>query len=53
MQFADILSIAGLRVDGRRADEVRHMRCKIGVEKNCDGSAYFEQVSAHSELFLS
>lgn len=34
----------GLRVDGRRCDELRKIRCKLGIlSSRADGSAYFEQ----------
>ena len=33
----------GLRVDGRRAEEVRRLRCRLGVFARADGSAYLEQ----------
>ncbi|NIP67221.1 exosome complex exonuclease Rrp41 [Candidatus Bathyarchaeota archaeon] len=33
----------GLRVDGRRLDELRPMKLEIGVLGNADGSAYLEQ----------
>ncbi len=31
----------GLRIDGRRFDELRQMEARVGVLKNADGSAYF------------
>jgi hypothetical protein len=43
MQYADILAIANLRIDGRRYNEQRNIKYKIGVELQADGSAYFEQ----------
>jgi len=33
----------GLRVDGRRVDELRKMKMEVGVLKQADGSAYLEQ----------
>jgi len=39
----DLLSEQGLRLDGRRADELRNIRCKLGVFSQPDGSAYLEQ----------
>lgn len=34
----------GLRVDGRRCDELRKIRCKLGIlSSRADGSAYYEQ----------
>lgn len=45
MQHADILALAGLRVDGRRGEDIRSIRYKIGVSNSnsADGSCYFEQ----------
>lgn len=39
----DLISDQGLRVDGRRAGELRRIRCKLGVYDQPDGSAYLEQ----------
>ncbi|KAJ1519485.1 hypothetical protein ONE63_004771 [Megalurothrips usitatus] len=39
----ELLSDQGLRLDGRRPDELRNIRCKIGVFSQADGSAYIEQ----------
>jgi polyribonucleotide nucleotidyltransferase len=38
-----LLSDQGLRLDGRRANELRQIRCKLGVFSQPDGSAYLEQ----------
>lgn len=43
MPGPDLLSSQGLRLDGRRPDELRRIRCKLGVFKQPDGSAYLEQ----------
>lgn len=43
MQNAEILALAGLRVDGRRAEDLRTIRYKFGVVPLSDGSVYFEQ----------
>jgi exosome complex component RRP41 len=43
MQHADILALAGLRVDGRLPDDLRVIRHKLGSMKTADGSCYFEQ----------
>mmetsp|Transcript_17801 Transcript_17801/g.58110 ORF Transcript_17801/g.58110 Transcript_17801/m.58110 type:complete len:249 (+) Transcript_17801:108-854(+) len=40
----DFISPEGLRVDGRRAGEVRRIRCRMGALR-ADGSAYLEQGS--------
>eukprot|EP01120_Amphizonella_sp_Union-15-10_P013193 TRINITY_DN6094_c0_g1_i1.p1 TRINITY_DN6094_c0_g1~~TRINITY_DN6094_c0_g1_i1.p1 ORF type:complete len:250 (+),score=45.57 TRINITY_DN6094_c0_g1_i1:142-891(+) len=39
----ELLSPEGLRIDGRRPNELRTIRCKMGVLEKMDGSAYFEQ----------
>uniref|UniRef100_A0A1B6E4S4 Putative exosome complex component RRP41 n=1 Tax=Clastoptera arizonana TaxID=38151 RepID=A0A1B6E4S4_9HEMI len=39
----DLLSDQGLRLDGRRANELRRIKCKLGVFSQPDGSAYLEQ----------
>jgi polyribonucleotide nucleotidyltransferase len=34
----------GLRLDGRKPDELRKIRCKLGIlSSRADGSAYYEQ----------
>jgi len=38
-----LLSDEGFRYDGRRPKELRQIRCKMGVYKQADGSAYIEQ----------
>ncbi|GFG30193.1 hypothetical protein Cfor_12709 [Coptotermes formosanus] len=38
-----LLSDQGLRLDGRRANELRRIRCRLGVFSQTDGSAYLEQ----------
>lgn len=43
MPAADLLSSQGLRLDGRRPNELRRIRCKLGVFTQPDGSAYLEQ----------
>eukprot|EP01038_Epipyxis_sp_PR26KG_P014564 gene14564-19553_t len=45
MQNIDILALAGLRVDGRRADDIRDLKHRLGPISMtvADGSAYFEQ----------
>lgn len=39
----ELLSLDALRIDGRRAGEVRKIRCSLGALSRADGSAYFEQ----------
>ncbi|XP_067005469.1 exosome complex component RRP41 [Anabrus simplex] len=39
----NLLSDQGLRLDGRRPNELRKIRCKLGVFSQPDGSAYLEQ----------
>lgn len=43
MQNYDILAMAGLRIDGRRPDDIRNMKHNFGLVKSADGSAYLEQ----------
>jgi len=38
-----LLTPEGLRVDGRRPDELRPIKIEVGVLDNADGSAYLEQ----------
>ncbi len=42
MALRDFISMAGLRPDGRRPHEIRHLRCRVGVVPSADGSAYLE-----------
>lgn len=39
----EFISVAGLRVDGRRSEEVRRIRTRFGLFQRVDGSAYYEQ----------
>ncbi|KAL9703719.1 hypothetical protein quinque_007237 [Culex quinquefasciatus] len=39
----ELLSDEGLRLDGRRSNELRRIQCKLGVFSQPDGSAYVEQ----------
>lgn len=43
MPSQDLLSSQGLRLDGRRPNELRIIKCKLGVFTQPDGSAYLEQ----------
>jgi exosome complex component RRP41 len=43
MQNSDILALAGLRIDGRKGDELRRVNFKLCLANNADGSAYLEQ----------
>lgn len=43
MSHQDLISDQGLRLDGRRATELRRIRCRLGVFSQPDGSAYLEQ----------
>uniref|UniRef100_A0A7S1G3R3 Uncharacterized protein n=1 Tax=Bicosoecida sp. CB-2014 TaxID=1486930 RepID=A0A7S1G3R3_9STRA len=43
MPRVEFVSLAGLRVDGRRPAEVRKLRCRMGLFGRADGSAYLEQ----------
>ncbi|KAK3910519.1 Exosome complex component RRP41 [Frankliniella fusca] len=39
----ELLTDQGLRLDGRRPNELRNIKCKMGVYNQADGSAYIEQ----------
>ena len=43
MRRSQFLNSAGLRKDGRRAHEIRRIRCKFGVSGDADGSVLYEQ----------
>ena len=43
MQNTDILALAGLRIDGRRPEDLRTIRHRLAVAETADGSAYLEQ----------
>lgn len=38
----EFITPEGLRIDGRRPNEVRRIQCKLGVLPGCDGSASFQ-----------
>ena len=40
-QKIELISPEGIRLDGRKADEMRPITTKVGVLKKCDGSGYF------------
>lgn len=37
----ELISAQGLRGDGRRQNELRHIAIKLGILKRCDGSAFY------------
>ena len=43
MAASELLADFGLRLDGRKAGELRKISCKLGVYGQADGSAYLEQ----------
>lgn len=43
MGRSEFLSPEGMRVDGRRANETRRLRIRMGTQPHADGSAYLEQ----------
>lgn len=43
MHRIEYISPEGLRLDGRRPEELRAIKCKLGIFNKADGSAYFEQ----------
>lgn len=38
----ELIDKTGLRIDGRRADDLRPLKIEVGVLKNADGSCYIE-----------
>ena len=43
MAASELLADFGLRLDGRKCDELRQINCKLGVYGQADGSSYLEQ----------
>lgn len=43
MSHIEYISPEGLRIDGRRANEIRKIRFKLNLFSRADGSAYYEQ----------
>nr|CAG4637278.1 EOG090X0BHT [Ceriodaphnia reticulata] len=43
MSGNELLSDQGLRIDGRKPNELRRIRCSLGIFAQADGSAYLEQ----------
>ena len=43
MAASELLAEFGLRLDGRKAEELRNIKCRLGVFGQADGSAYLEQ----------
>lgn len=43
MAASELLADFGLRLDGRRCNELRKLKCRLGVFGQADGSAYLEQ----------
>lgn len=39
---SSLINSEGLRHDGRKADELRHVKIEVGVLKNADGSSYIQ-----------
>jgi len=39
----ELISDDGFRQDGRKADDLRRIECRLGVYRQADGSAYLEQ----------
>eukprot|EP01134_Creolimax_fragrantissima_P005698 CFRG5698T1 len=42
MSRIEYLSPEGLRIDGRKATELRNITCRLGLFPHCDGSSYVE-----------
>lgn len=43
MSRINVLSDQGLRLDGRKPEELRKLSCRLGIFSQADGSAYLEQ----------
>jgi exosome complex component RRP41 len=43
MSRSEFVSAEGLRLDGRRPNELRRIRCRLGILTRAHGSAYYEQ----------
>ena len=39
----EYINLEGLRVDGRRPNEIRNLRFQLGIGDRADGTCYFEQ----------
>lgn len=50
MVLDSLISPDGLRIDGRRPNELRRIKCKMGVIPNVDGSAFFQQ--GHTQVWI-
>lgn len=50
----DVIGLDGLRADGRRPMELRHIRCEIGSSGRCgwDGSATMQMGLSKAIVFL-
>ena len=40
-----LINEEGLRIDGRKIDEIRPLKIEVGTIKNADGSAYIDTLS--------
>lgn len=47
----ELLSDQGIRMDGRRPNELRKIECKLGISAGADGSSYVEQ--GYSQVLVS
>merc|ERR1712137_420300 len=47
----ELISEEGLRIDGRRAEELRNIKCKLSVAPDADGSAFYQQ--GHTEVIAT
>ena len=48
----EYISLSGLRVDGRRPAEIRHLKTKFGLFTKVDGSAYVEMGNTKAVAFV-
>lgn len=47
----EFINTVGLRLDGRRANEIRQLRAELGTLAAADGSATFEMGNTKVELW--
>jgi exosome complex component RRP41 len=46
----EFITTEGLRRDGRRAKELRRIKCQVGVLQDADGSAMFEMGNTQARI---
>lgn len=48
----EFITTEGLRRDGRRAKELRRIKCQVGVLQDADGSAMFEMGNTQASTLV-